>query len=40
MLAATDQNIKKFMPDEQGWIKIKVNYINYIRIFFLLSQKN
>ena len=35
MLAATDQDIKELVPDEQGWIKIKVNNI---RIIFFISS--
>jgi hypothetical protein len=32
MLAATDQDIKKFVPDVQGWIKINVSASFYFFI--------
>ena len=37
MLAATDQDIKELVSDEQGWVKIKVNNIG---IIFLFLQQN
>jgi hypothetical protein len=29
MLAVTDQDIRSLMPDDQGWIKIKVIVLFY-----------
>jgi hypothetical protein len=39
MLASTDQDIKNLVPNEQGWIKIKVNHVRIILHFFYFFKK-
>jgi hypothetical protein len=39
MLASTDQDIKNLVPNEQGWIKIKVNHVRIILHFFTSLKK-